>query len=139
MFKLIKILGAKCNAPEIVEVETEFGFECIPGRFYNLDGGSMFDCDGDETSLMFAPIERVTGKGTGTVIKVKGYYVTEDMVFETKLYGGLGNIRSGSLISPYQNDVDIVMGVSSAVGTFDYVMDTKDYENTGNITVRIAK
>lgn len=135
MIKLKKILGARCNAPEIVEIETEIGGECRPGQFYFLYGHKLLDHDGTEQKAVFVPIETVIGDGQLT--KIKGYYVTEEMIFEGKLYGNFAGIGIGDCVEPHLNDANIIDGVAVTEGMFAFIVSIDEYSETGNVTFRL--
>ena len=136
MFKLLKILGARCNAPEIVEVEVELDAECFPGRFYTIEGGKLKNNDGSTNCAIFVPIQYY-GELFSTE-KIKGYFVTSDMVFEGDLLGGLETVRAGSKLSANINESEVVDGVLSVAGDFAYAVDIKEYEKSGKISFRLA-
>ena len=135
MFKLKKILGARYNAPEIVEIAIEVNSECHPGYFYVFNGQKLLDHDGTECKNVFTPIESVIGNGE--VKKVKGYYVTKDMIFEGKLFGNVALLGVGDAVEAHFNDANLVDGVLVTEGTFAYIESIDDYENTGNVTFRL--
>ena len=136
MFKLIKILGARYNAPEIVEIEAELSGNCDAGYFYFLDNYGIFPHTGDETTNVFVPIE--TKEGDGSVTRIKGYYVTDDMVFEGKLYGSVDALYVGAPVSAHVNDGLVLDGISGSSGEFARIMSIEDYEATGNVTFRLV-
>jgi hypothetical protein len=135
MFKLIKILGARYNAPEIVEIEAELSGICVAGYFYFLDNYSILPHTGEETTNVFVPIE--TKEGEGSTVRIKGYYVTGDMVFEGKLYGSIDALYVGSLVAAHVNDGLVLDGISAGSGEFARIMSIEDYEATGNVTFRL--
>ena len=59
MFKLKKILGARCNAPEIVEISIMVSNEVHAGRLYAFANQMIIDHDGTEYPTVFIPIETV--------------------------------------------------------------------------------
>ena len=135
MFKVIKILGAKCNAPEIVGIDVELSGPCEAGQLYFFDNYSILPHTGAEFKNIFIPIENK--EGDGSKIRVKGYYVSGDMVFETKVFGKPDGLFVGSEVSAHVNDENVLDGVSVSAGTFARIVSIEDYESTGKVAIRI--
>ena len=137
MFKLKKILGARNNNPEIVEVEVTTTIDCVPGRLYCISAGSINIHAGMKASVIFTPIEYVAGDYTKK--KVRGFYISPDMVFETKMYGDIANYTVGSVLEAHVNEngeFPYSDGVVASYGDFALVHDVSDYNNTGKVSVR---
>ena len=136
MFKLIKIIGAKSNAPEIVEIEAELMNECLPGGLYIVTGGLISNHTGITSGLVFCPIEHVIGDGNK--VKVKGFFVNSDMVFECTLFGNIGAVSVGSKLAAWTDDMENVLGVSNVQGEFAYVLDISSYQTNNKIAIKLA-
>lgn len=135
MFKLKKILGARCNAPEIVEISAEVSGEVCPGNFYYFFSQRIIDHDGAEHANVFTPIERVSGESE--VKKIKGYYVTGDMIFEGKLFGNAINLGVGDCVEAHLNDGNLLDGIGVNDGTFAFIDSLDSYAETGMATFRL--
>lgn len=135
MFKLKKILGARCNAPEIVEITAEVTGEVRPGRFYYFSAQRIIDHDGMEYTNVFTPVESVYGESE--VKRIKGYYVTGDMIFEGKLYGNAINVGVGDCVEAHLNDANLLDGVGVNDGTFAFIDSLDSYGDNGKVTFRL--
>ena len=135
MFKLKKILGARCNAPEIVEITIQLSCDVHAGKIYTFATQVITNHDGTERLVAFIPIEDVYGYGE--VKKIKGYYVTSNMIFEGKFFGNITFVAPGICVGAHLDDNDLIDGVSSGSGTFAFIVSTDEYEKTGNVTFRL--
>ncbi len=89
MYKLLKISsGSRMNVPEteIIPVRTSKTLE--PGDIYFISDGTLQqNIPATQNRVAFMVTEKVPV--TSMSLKhVKGFYVTEDMLFETTYYGG---------------------------------------------------
>ena len=135
MFKLKSINGARYNAPEIVEVTVTIPNGCNAGELYYFADGALYPHAGTYAANVFVPLSTLATNNKK--VKVKGYYINSNMLFETKLYGNAASVGVGSAISAYVDDTNTVLGVSSAKGEFAIIHDMDEFEKTGRITVRL--
>jgi hypothetical protein len=83
MFKLVKILGSRTNVPDICEIPIDGVAKCMKDcPYYLVDGALTAIATNTKERLVFIPIEDIPANSGRK--KVKGYYVTPDMIFEAQ-------------------------------------------------------
>lgn len=97
MFKLIKMQNSRTNVPEIVKVNTDSTTYYRKGCVYFIVDGKAVPTYSTLSDIRFIPIEEIP-KGTGKD-KVAGYFVTEDMIFETQANGSSqASLKAGAFV-----------------------------------------
>ena len=138
MFKLKKILGARNNNPEIVEIDVVVAADCIPGRLYIFNGDNLCLHNGTKSNVVFIPIEYAPGDYTQR--RIRGYYVSSNMIFETKVHGETSGCYCGNTYKAHINDMDMpesVDGIEISYGDFCIVTDPNECFYTGTVYIRI--
>lgn len=120
MFKLIKIKNGRTNVPELVDVPmdgtSEFRAHCL----YYVSSGTLITSRITENDLPFIPIESFPIDSTSAYIR--GYFVTEDMVFETKVYGKPVGGLVGTILEGHYGDGGSIDGLEPTEGTTAMVL-----------------
>jgi hypothetical protein len=118
MIKLIKILGATNNAPEIEERVIADDINYYEGQVYYLTryGISRHTIQSEQDPKFYVTQGRKAGDGTSTV---KGFLCTPDMIFETnsKLVGSVTIIEHLSIVP---------LGRDSEDYGYSYILERED-------------
>ena len=138
MFKLVKMLNGKYCAPEIVEVKMVRTFPYFAGAMYFYESGSLVrDMPGGDHIKKFIPIESLpmnSGKGT-----IKGFFVSEDMIFEADVEEDEEIIDTTFTYDCYYGDEDHCIGVSTSMGSFATILDASEQRTRGKVLVYFKK
>ena len=114
MFKLIKIVGARTNVPEPVSLHIDGVEEYFAGSCYFYTEGIVSNYLAKEDDIKFVPLESVP-KNSGKT-KITGYFVNENMVFETEIYGDHTAVKVGDTLLGYVNDDNNISAVAAETG-----------------------
>lgn len=124
MFRLLKIMGAKSNAPEITTAPIMSGEEYNKDCVYLLKYGSLtrdpFDIEGKPRCMRFIPIENSSDRPGSK--SIRGYYVTRDMLFECASNYAPSAYTIGKCYAFAGGDVEDIYGVIDSEGVDLYVV-----------------
>ena len=124
MFRLLKIMGAKSNAPDITTAPIMSGEEYHKDCVYLLKHGMLSrdpnDVDGRPKFPRFISIENSSDRPDSKTIR--GYYVTGDMLFECPTGNAPSSYELGSCYSFAGGDVEDIYGVFAYAGSDLYVV-----------------
>lgn len=121
MFKLVKLLNGKHCAPEIVEVRAFEPFNYIAGNMYFFETGALVKEEGDKK---FIPIESLPAKSGRE--NIKGFFVTEDMIFEVDLGEGEDELCASQTFDCQYDSNNHCVGVARSLGSFATVLDASE-------------
>ena len=114
MFKLVKIIGARTNVPEPTYVNIDGTSSYLAGCFYYFTEGKIATYALSEDDLKFIPLETVP-ENSGKK-QIFGYFVTENMVFETDIYGDYTAVQEGNTLLARFDEKDNFYAVDADVG-----------------------
>lgn len=133
MFKLIKILNSKSNAPEIISVPIDETQPIAAHALYFMRDGKLITQDPEEENIKFMPIESVpsnSGKKS-----VRGFIITEDMIFEAKVFGLYEDLAVGDGICVHTNDDGVIDCLEPLFGRDARIIYDAMYASTGKIFI----
>ena len=114
MFKLVKIIGARTNVPEPTYVNIDPEREYLAGCFYYFTEGKITTYPVSQDDLKFIPLETLPANSEKT--KIFGYFVTENMVFETDILGDYTAVKIGNTLLAHYDENDNICAVEAEVG-----------------------
>lgn len=125
MFKLVKLLNGKHCAPEIVEVRAFEPFNYIAGNMYFFETGCLIKemVDGYDNKK-FVPIESLPANSGRE--NIKGFFVTEDMIFEVDLGEGDDELYASQTFDCQYDSNNHCVGVARSFGSFATVLDASE-------------
>ncbi len=134
MFKLIKILGGRTNVPEIISLRAEEYTEYRANCVYYLAEGIVNTTCYSGSDPIFIPIENIAADDHKPY--VRGYFVSEEMIFETNMAGELGEVGVGSFVAPNIDESEITVGVTSDAGYFAVIVSMDEVLDDGKVLIR---
>ena len=108
MFKLKNILGAKNNVPEIVNIKVGYGSPILEGCIYFIANGSI-SIERPEKPVRFLAME--TLEEGHTKEKVRGFVVTDGMIFEANADSSISIANIGDPLSFARDERGNITGV----------------------------
>ena len=135
MFKLVKIKDSRTNVPEPEIFETSGVDEFIPGLVYYITktGISMNSSGDDNTKII--PLEYIPADSG--IKRLRGYIVTEDMVFETDIYGDTSGVKVGKRVCGYVDAETRLIGVDAYEGTEAMILNTTSMKDERKVLVAL--
>ena len=140
MFKLIKITGGTSNVPEPTYVNVNGITPYVAHCAYHVYSGTV-SCASSENmelrDLKFIALETLpTNSGKK---RLCGYYVTENMIFETDFHGNPSGIGAGDCLSFYvdENCEYNNSGVRDLPGNDARIIDSTNIAKTGKVLVAL--
>ena len=133
MFKLVKILGKGNNVPEIITINAPIGCHVKKNAVYFITGDNISSLRESDVLVKFIPIEDLPEEHERK--KVRGYIVTQDMIFEAPTQGDFSEKYVGDGFSFHEdsnNDLVAIMPDNGGDGT---IISTDDYAKTGKVLV----
>jgi len=124
MFKLVKLLNGKHCAPEIVEVRAFEPFNYVAGNMYFFRSGALVKELNEKGDKKFIPIESLPAKSGRETIK--GFFVTEDMIFEVDLGEGDEELCVTYFYDCQYDSNEHCVGVARVPGSFATVLDASE-------------
>jgi hypothetical protein len=135
MFKLVKIRGARTSIPEIVSYNIDQFSSYEAGAFYYISNDTVSTDFTYEHDLKFIPIETIP-KNSGRTT-VRGFIVTPEMVFETKICNYQGDVGLGDLLSTCDHADVSSVHVEGSIGESALLLSKDGVEKTGKVLVAL--
>lgn len=138
MFKLIKILNSASNVPEPVYANKTANMTCTAHCVYYVRNGKLttdLPMNSEQKDLLFIPLETV--KSSDNKTKVFGYYVTDDMIFETTVEGNPSNVQLGNGMTFHVDMSGNYSAVTDIVGIDARAIDLLNIPNDNKILVSL--
>ena len=135
MFKLVKITGARINVPELAVVDIDGTSPYFFGCCYYFTQGTVLSYPTNEDDLKFIALEEIPqNSGKKTLL---GYFVTENMVFETEIYNDHTKVKVGDSLLLYSNTLGHSIGADAEVGYDMKLLNKDEAATTGKVLVAL--
>ena len=135
MFKLIKINNGRMNVPEMVNAPMDSTSEFKAHCLYYVSCGTLSTSKSEENDPPFIPIESVPIDSPQAYIR--GYFVTEDMVFETTVEGQPVAGLVGTVLEGHYGDSGGIESLEPTPGTTALVLSDFSLFEDGKVTVAL--
>lgn len=135
MFKLIKINNGRMNVPEIVDAPMDSTLEFKAHCLYYLSSGTLSTSPSNETDPLFIPIESRPIDSPQAYIR--GYFVTEDMIFETTVQGNPVPGCVGTVLEGHYGDSGAIECLEPTPGSTALVLSDFSLFTDGKVTVAL--
>ncbi len=139
MFKLVKIMGANSNVPEPIRLYVDQSNNLMAGCIYYIDNNGIIAEPENWFAPMVCAIEDVYHSEAGLASGLC-YFVTPQMIFETKVANSPANIVEGTPFKIVTGNEYEGIAISTDVGdgseVAGNVINARSYKSTGKVLVR---
>ena len=114
MFNLIKINGARTNVPEPIILDIDGVKPYTAGNLYFIGDDTVSNLPFSAYDLKFIPLETIPANSGKK--KICGYFVNENMIFETEIYGDFTSILVGNILAGHTDANEDICGAEGSLG-----------------------